>query len=291
MKIKHSNVKPISSRWAAIIDRFLKHLRVSGQRNETIRTRREHLHFLARTIGLEPEYVTRETLIEWCADRDWATETRRGRYNSIRMFWRWAGEHSELEDVSDCLPMIKQGKAIADPAPEEVYESALASADDRTRLILRLGADYGLRRAEIAVVRVPDDLVRDLIGWTLVVHGKGGKPRLVPLEDDMAAILLAVEPGYMLPGEVDGHLSVSYVGRLASRALPGRWTLHKLRHRFATKGFAETRDLYGIQQILGHASSDTTTGYILHGMEQLRLITRATSRGRAAKSRKLDSQS
>ena len=119
--------------------------------------------------------------------------------------------------------------------------------------------------------------MRDLIGWTLVVHGKGGKVRLVPLEDDMAYLLLELPEGYMLPGDVDGHLSVAYVGRLASRALPGRWTLHKLRHRFATKGFAETRDLYGIQQLLGHASSDTTTSYILHGMDQLRSITRATS--------------
>lgn len=242
-----------------------------------MRTRREHLHFFARTIGVPPDEVTRESLIEWCSEQDWAPETRRGRYNTFRVFWRWASEQSLLDDVADCLPMIKQGKGVADPAPEEVYASALANADDRTRFILRLGADYGLRRAEIAVVRVPEDLIRDLIGWTLVVHGKGGKVRLVPLEDDMAYLLLELPEGYMLPGDVDGHLSVAYVGRLASRALPGRWTLHKLRHRFATKGFAETRDLYGIQQLLGHASSDTTTSYILHGMDQLRSITRATS--------------
>lgn len=278
MKIKHSNVKPIPAQWEIVVDRYLGYLRVCGRPRETIRTRREHLHFLARTIGLPPNEVNVNDLLQWCSERDWAPETRRGRYNTFRMFWRWAAEYTDLNDIADCLPTIRQTKGLANPVPDDEYSAALAAADDRTRRILRLGAEYGLRRREITLVQIPTDLVRDLVGWSLIVHGKGNKDRLVPLEDDMAYELLSLEAGYMLPGNVEGHLSIAYVGRLASRALPGVWTLHKLRHRFATKGYRATGDLYGLQLLLGHASSDTTVGYILPGVDQLRTIVRGVAK-------------
>ena len=45
--------------------------------------------------------------------------------------------------------------------------AALAVADDRTRLMLLLAWKAGLRRGEIARVQA-DDLMRDLVGWSLL---------------------------------------------------------------------------------------------------------------------------
>ena len=62
---------------------------------------------------------------------------------------------------------------------------ALAKADESEIVMLRLGAECGLRRHEICRVH-SDDVMHDLIGYSLIVRGKGDKQRLVPLPDDLA---------------------------------------------------------------------------------------------------------
>lgn len=272
MKLKHSNVKPVSPAWERIIDEHLKSLRVKGLSKETIRTRREHMHYMGRTIGLLPQEISSDDLLNWCAEQEWAVETRRGRYNTFRLFWQWAAQKGLLTDISGSLPKIRQRKGAPRPTPKEIYEDAISNADRRTRLILRLACEYGLRRSEISQIRVPEDLARDLLGWTLIVHGKGRKKRLIPLEDDMAQELIDLDPGWAFRGNQAGHLSPAWIGRLASSALNEHWTLHTLRHRFATEGWRATRDLYGVQQLLGHASPDTSLTYIAPDIEGLRAI-------------------
>lgn len=277
MKIKHSNVSPVSDKWQDITDCYLRYLRVAGRTRETLRSRREHLHHLGRTIGLEPEEITAEDLIEWCSRQDWAKETRRGRYNTFRLFWEWAHMKQLLPNITGVLPKISQSRGIARPAPEEIYFRALQNSDDRLRRILRLAGEYGLRRNEVVLIRIPDDLIQDGVGWSLIVHGKGGKERQVPLQDDMAYDLMRQEPGWLFPGSSNGHLSASWVGKLVSTALNGNWTMHTLRHRFATRGYQNTRDLHGMQRILGHASSDTTITYIQSSILELRAIVQSVA--------------
>ena len=88
----------------------------------------------------------------------------------------------------------------------------------------------------------------------------------------MAQELIDLDPGWAFRGNQAGHLSPAWIGRLASSALNEHWTLHTLRHRFATEGWRATRDLYGVQQLLGHASPDTSLTYIAPDIEGLRAI-------------------
>lgn len=143
------------------------------------------------------------------------------------------------------------------------------AADGRVMLMLRLAAEAGLRRAEVAKVHTRD-LVEDLDGYKLTVHGKGDKPRTIPITDELGDLLTvgaaghtpgAAVPGYLFPGDEDGHLSPRYVGKLCAAAMPGEWTLHKLRHRFATRAFRGSRNLRAVQTLLGHASVATTEVY------------------------------
>jgi sensor histidine kinase YesM len=51
--------------------------------------------------------------------------------------------------------------------------------------MLRLAAEHGLRCGEVARVHT-SDVIDDLLGRTLIVHGKGDKERRVPLTGSMA---------------------------------------------------------------------------------------------------------
>ena len=73
-----------------------------------------------------------------------------------------------------------------------------------------------------------------------------------------------------MPGQIDGHLSPAYVGKRVSRVLGVGWSTHTLRHRFATRCYAGSRDLLSVQKLLGHSKPETTEGYVLVPNEWLR---------------------
>lgn len=270
-RMKHTKVASVPREWEQIVDQFLAHLTAGGHPRTTVDTRRQHLHYLARRIGVPPSQVTSDLLIDWCAVQPWAAETRRGRTNTFRAFWAWAARNGLLPDVAVELPKVRATPGVPRPAPDRVYMRAIMRTDVRTRLVLRLAAECGLRRAEIAQIH-SDDLVDDLVGWSLIVHGKGGRERVVPLTPGIARELLELDDGWVFPGRINGHLSPRRVGELATDALDGVWTLHTLRHRFATRTYSIDHDVFAVQALLGHASAETTRRYVQTDRSRLRAL-------------------
>jgi len=225
--------------------------------------------------------VTEDQLLEWVGGETWRRETRRSVYASLRSFWSWAVGSGRCDlSPANALPSVKPEPPLPRPIPEPFYLRALSVAGTRDRLILQLAAHAGLRRAEIARVH-RRDLIEDLAGFSLIVHGKGGKDRMVPLPTWLAWTIerALVEAGgdWLFPGAVDGHLSPQRVGIIASRLLPDGWTLHTLRHRFASKAFARDRDLISVSQLLGHASVATTQRYVRPPDDALRRAVEAAA--------------
>lgn len=140
--------------------------------------------------------------------------------------------------------------------------SALLAADARVALMIRLANDLGMRRAEVSRVDPSNDLVRAPSGWSLIVHGKGSRNRVLPIPDDLAAVLGDVPSGFLFPNQHGGHLSPHWVGTLVSRALPEGTTMHQLRHLCATELHEATHDIRLVQTVLGHASLATTERYV-----------------------------
>lgn len=253
--------------WANAIEKHCKALRASGLRSESIRLRRNWLRTLSRDF---PQGFTLsiEQLLEWSGEHEWSQSTRRSVHSNVNAFYQWLYSTERIKILIE-LPRIPKVEAVARPADDRALEVALERAEPLTRLMVRQASELGLRRAEVAQGH-SRDIIQDLLGCSLIVHGKGGKTRVIPMSDSLARALLDLPEGFFYPGQNNGHLSPAWVGRLVARALPNGVTMHMLRHRFATRAYAATGDILSVQRLLGHASPETTIRYIQLGDERLR---------------------
>ena len=151
------------------------------------------------------------------------------------------------------------------------------ASSDRLVAMLELLYATGLRVTEL--VGLPLNAVtgdREI----LLVTGKGGKERLVPITGDARAAVdryLEIRANFLPEGRdsrylfpsrgKEGHVSrrrfAQMLDELAVRAGldPARVSPHVLRHAFASHLLANGADLRLVQQMLGHADISTTQIY------------------------------
>lgn len=262
--------KPTPQDWEWAITDYLHSLSAAGQRPATIRLRSEQLRNLARCMGCPPEDVTAAMLVNWFGRQAWSIEYRRNNRNAVRGFYSWMYKTGRVKIyLGDAIPSISQPVAAPRPAPDDAWAAAMAAAGPREKLMLRLAAEAGLRRAEVAQVQTGDAYM-SYGAAQLIVRGKGGKQRIVPISDDLAQIIRQgaaghtpgmPSEGWLFPDGFGGHLCAKHVGWLVSRLLPEGVTMHALRHRFASRAYRGTRNLRAVQTLLGHASIATTERY------------------------------
>ena len=266
---------PIPPGWKDPIRRWELRLRAQGQRSASIDTRIRHIRRLARDLDANsPSDVCSDDLIEWSGAQEWAPETRHGYHASARLFFRWwATQDGGTASPADALTGIRRHTPPPRPTPEDILHDAIAAATPRTQLILRLAAELGLRRSEIATLH-RRHLTESPDGWTLTVHGKGGRTRVLPVTASLAHAVRHAGDAWIFPGQIDGHLSPRWVSKLAAQVLPPGWSLHTLRHRFATTAYRHGgHDLLGVQQALGHGSVQTTQRYTAGSPDSIRAMT------------------
>jgi site-specific recombinase XerD len=287
----------VPTSWIEPLQHYELHLRAAGLSEDTIGRRVGDIKQIAREVGAGgPSTITGDALVQWMGEQHWANETRRSRRASARSFWKWAiAAQVCTEDAAAAIPHISASKPNPRPAPDRIYRGALQIASPRVRLMLRLAAELGLRRAEIAVIHVGNDLGEDDEGFSLIVHGKGGKVATLPVPDDLGQQIAAGAPahspgeghprrGYLFPGGEDGHLSPRWVGRLCAEALAAAayegetpWTVHKLRHRFGTRALKATHDILAVQKALRHSSVATTQAYCATSLDAIRAAVNAAA--------------
>jgi integrase/recombinase XerD len=207
--------------------------------------------------------------------------------------------------VADGLATSDPAAAVRPPAPARRLPKALPLADVesileaagaagttlalRDRALLELLYGTGARISEAVGLDV-DDL--DRVDGTVLLHGKGGKERLVPV----GSFALAAVDGYLTRArpELASSASMDRAGAMFLNARGGRlsrqsaWTVlvkaaeragvtrdvspHTLRHSFATHLLEGGADVRIVQELLGHASVTTTQIYTLVTVDNLREV-------------------
>lgn len=143
----------------------------------------------------------------------------------------------------------------------------------RDRAILELLYSSGLRLAELTGLNLGDV---DRADATVMVTGKGGKDRIIPVgRFAIEAVTAWLEARRSLVALDEEALFVSNRGtRISARSVQARvkhWAKkqgidthvypHLFRHSFATHLLESSHDLRGVQEMLGHANISTTQVY------------------------------
>jgi site-specific recombinase XerD len=279
---------------------FLRDLEVRGGSAATRRSYSSDLQQLLEWLagrGLKVEQLGRREVRAFSGDlgrRGYAPATLARKLSTLRSFTRFLTESAVLPaDPARSLPGPRRRRRL--PRVLSLHEvDALVAATEgtdplalRDRLVLELLYGCGLRSMELVALRLGDVQAAQA---QLVVRGKGGKQRIVPLGDEAAAALrryldrgrgeLERQRGIVGgAGEARGPrreepLLLSRSGRalLTSdvRRLVVKYSRlagiapaspHMLRHAYATHMLERGADLRAIQELLGHASVSTTQVY------------------------------
>ncbi|HLN25770.1 MAG TPA: site-specific tyrosine recombinase XerD [Patescibacteria group bacterium] len=212
--------------------------------------------------------------------RGMAPRTAARRLSALRQFHKFLfAEDIRDDDPTQVLDSPRLGqplpKYLSEADVERLIEAARAKegvAGLRALALLELLYAAGLRVSEL--VELPYSAVRR-DKPVLIVRGKGGKERMVPLGEParqaIQAWCLVRQPDtskWLFPGDGDsGHFTRSgFAKMLDDLAIAAgldvtRISPHVLRHSFASHLLAHGADLRSVQQMLGHADIATTQIY------------------------------
>jgi len=207
--------------------------------------------------------------------------------------------------VTDGLAAADPAAGVRPPAPARRLPKALPLADVesileaagsagttlalRDRALLEVLYGTGARISEAVGLDV-DDV--DRVDGTVVLRGKGGKERMVPIgsyalaavdayltraRPELAAVGTSDRAGALFLNARGGRLSRqsawSVLVKAADRAGVTRdVSPHTLRHSFATHLLEGGADVRVVQELLGHASVTTTQIYTLVTVDNLREV-------------------
>ncbi|MDK2768513.1 MAG: tyrosine recombinase [Sphingomonas sp.] len=295
----------------ALIERFLEMLAAeAGASANTIAAYGTDLRLASQALdgglALADRAAIERLAEEW---RDLARATVARKSAALRRFYGFLlDEKLRADDPGSALPRPGTGRGLPKTlsnADVEAIFAAIQTRIDRVppdphdlRLLALIELLYGsgLRASEL--VSLPRGAVQPDKPY-LILRGKGGKERLVPLSDRARAAVAAwrehVDPArpWLFPSG-KGHLSrirlYQMVREIAGLAgiPPDRISPHVLRHAFATHLLEGGADLRALQTMLGHADIATTEIYT--HVDSARLVTLVNERHPLADTPRVDAK-
>lgn len=291
-----------------LLEAWLDHLRVErGASRHTLAAYGRDVRRVLTAAGLWPahadepralERLDEERLLAWLgAERraGAASSSLARRLSALRGYLAFAGSLGGIAaDPSRGLPTGRRWERLPKAWSKEQVERLLEGVRGdgalalRDRALVELLYATGARVQEACDVRLGDLRLPDRV---VRLRGKGGKERWVPLGaaagDHLATWLQRGRPRLAATSS-ETALFLSRGGRpldrhrvyrlLQQRALaaglPGQLSPHTLRHSFATHLVAGGADLRVVQELLGHASVQTTQVYTYVDPDRLKQVHR-----------------
>lgn len=236
------------------------------------------------------------------ADAGLAASSSARSLSALRQFYRFLVlESVRGDDPTGAIDGPRQSRPLPKVLGEAEVEALLTAAHRHSgaggaravRLVALVEILYatGLRVSELVGLKLA---ALSRAGDLIVVRGKGGKERMVPLGVPARAAVEAWLPlrarfikgdgvsSWMFPSPSaqGGHLTRArfavQIKQLAAEAEidPGAVSPHVLRHAFASHLLAHDADLRSVQQMLGHADISTTQIYTHVLDERLKSLVR-----------------
>jgi integrase/recombinase XerD len=222
-----------------------------------------------------------------------SARTAARRLSALRQFHRFLLRESiRADDPTELLDAPRLPRPLPKYLTEQEVDALLEAASARA------GRTGATARAALEILYATGLRVSELLGLPrnaltgdaqfLLVRGKGGRERIVPLSDaakETAAAmraLQAAESRWLFPGRDPRRpltrqaffALVKHVA-LAAGIDPARVSPHVLRHSFASHLLARGADLRSLQLLLGHADIATTQIYTHVLSERLRKLVEA----------------
>lgn len=265
----------------------------------------DFLAFLAQKKAVAPEASADDVraYLETLAANGLAPASRARKLSAIRQFFRFLlAEGVRKDDPASAIDSPKRGRPLPKILSLAEVEALIGAAKDacstalegtarrrayRLNALLETLYASGLRVSELVALPRNVLAVDDRV---LTVKGKGGRERLVPLNNAARAALsahlavLAQEPAlkgspFLFPtGDGGQPMTRQRFGQelkalaLAAGLDPARVSPHVLRHAFASHLLERGADLRTVQQLLGHADISTTQIYTHVIEERLRRL-------------------
>lgn len=269
----------------AIAD-FARHLElIVGRSPATIHSYRTDLLDFAQQYPTYADF-TLENLRNWLAS---AVEARKSRATiarrsaSARAFSAWSTRQGHIEvDIAARLKTPKVGRTLPKVVPAEKIDALVDASHDtegpeyiRNRAILELLYATGIRVSELCGIDLGDfDFTRKVV----VVTGKGNKQRVVPFGQTCCQALLQWQDNsrshFLKPerptkafflgvrgSRINPRVVRAIVEQAGSAVHIDGLGPHALRHSAATHMLDGGADLRIVQELLGHASLQTTQIY------------------------------
>ena len=299
--------------FAALLVRYLEWLTVRGYSPGMLHNAQTLVRFFAEWCAerglLRPAEASRETLERYQSfvfryrrengqPLSWHSQV--DRLTHLKGFYRWLTRerYIQLNPASELVLPRRPQRLPVDGFSVEEMEQILASIDLESPLGLRDRAlietlySTGMRRLEVVRLDVVDaELGR---GFVRVREGKGKKDRVVPIGGRACAwverylaelrplLVLRTDEWALFVNSEGERFHPDGMGALVRDLLDRsgvrkrRGACHLFRHTMATLMLENGADIRFIQEILGHASLETTQLYTRVSIEHLKKIHAAT---------------
>jgi len=271
-------------------ERFFKYLRSECllANNTVAAYRRDLNHFKDWLDGRMPTRLQIDDLtnyLVWLKEQGLAATSIARHIVSLRMFYKFLQlEAGITENPAELLTTPKIWRRVPKVIPASVIEQFLTAPQKydplwkRDRAILELLYATGCRVSEVSDMLLANVFLEQ--GYCLA-EGKGSKQRMVPLgqraveaireyiKDSRAQLTLTKDPKqtpWLIVSRTGQRLRREAIWELVKRyalraGIDPETSPHTLRHSFATHLLAGGADLRLIQEMLGHASIETTQIY------------------------------